>query len=112
MVEQNISAEVKQRLVDNHITCIKVRRLNDMDDWVSVQFVPSQSADSALTIRMSVRNGVSVNYQLIRWERAMAIPGGQQTSARELIGAIDSLVQDLAANFDSPGYRNGRMANP
>jgi len=110
ITEEGLKSEVKHGLAKHHITCVEANKvLEDMDDWVSLHVVPSNSADSALAIEMSVRNGVSVNYQLVRWEGKALLTTAQQSDVTRV---IESLIEDLAANFNSPAYTFGKEAIP
>jgi hypothetical protein len=54
-----------------------------------------------------VRNGTSANNQLIRWQETNAIKTTNRPD--ETLAAIDSLLNNLGADFNSPEYKTGRM---
>jgi hypothetical protein len=107
LTEKDIEEEVQSLLTRNHINCVNENRVLDTDDWVSVGFVPSRSGSSIFAIEMSVRNGPSVNNQIIRWEGAIGLSSHEQVSNTTVISAIEALGQDLARSFNSPAYRTG-----
>jgi len=77
-------------------------------DFVSVRFAdnPDQFG-SHLHIEMSVRNGASANFQLIRWQQGATIEA-LDFDNDDVRGTLVSLMDALKDDFNSTGYKAGR----
>jgi hypothetical protein len=102
-VEKGLAAHRIGSIADNAV-------IEREADWVSVRFSTGVAAilpDTPLSIEISVRNGTSANNQLIRWQETNAIKTTNRPD--ETLAAIDSLLNNLGADFNSPEYKTGRM---
>jgi hypothetical protein len=113
LTDEGVRNAVLKSVVDHHISIVAENAVfEDADDWVSVRLSADASAsppDAPLIIEMSVRNGPSVNNQLIRWEGRKTVRVAESSSG-DVLGAFEALVTDLAVAYNTPAYRQGTMA--
>lgn len=82
--------------------------LDGPEDWFSIRIFPAPAETTRLTLEMSVRNGASANNQIVRWENSRMLDAA--ATGQEVLAALDALLDDLAAAYNSDEYRAGKPA--
>ncbi len=110
LTEGAIKDAVLNGLSNRHIVCISDNAVDQaMDDWVSVRFSTAVSTIlpmRPLSVEISVRNGASAAFQLIRWEGNAAV---ETSSSKSVLDGVDLLLNNLRNAFGTAAYKKGRM---
>jgi len=106
--EDRVKAAIHEGLNQRRIYCTPENAVSDdSDDWLSVRFSKADARVTEVVVEMAVVNGVSANFQRIRWSgRKMVL---LRSTVADVERVLDSMLSELRTEYGTPAYREGRM---